>query len=211
MSLGHGGVGGGHACCRLCAAAEADKEHMHTVNALLRSELAAALAGLDAAEYPPLKQRPDSALQDGNAPPRGSVAMRAACDSSDSSDSDAQSPRSSSGSSADGTESSCAESSPRACSGDPPKPPAREAPAARATTPHWLEAAAPDEATSQHRVLVTHGTMALLLVSMTVLQLRHERQLTSPSPLAHIAQGSTEGSSTRAKDQGQRSGNWSSA
>lgn len=177
---------------------------MQTVNALLRSELAAARARLDAAGSPPLRQRLNLAAQNSTAPSRGPLTLRAACDSSESSDSDAQSPRSSSRSSAGSAHSSSAESSPRASRGDlPGKAPAEAAPAARATTPQWLEAAAPDQAHSQHRAPAMRGDMALLLISMTALQLRLERQLASPSPQANIAHASSEKHRAEAEDQRQ--------
>jgi hypothetical protein len=164
---------------------------MQTVNALLRSELAAAHARLDAAGSPPLRQRPDLAAQNCTAPSRGPLTLRATCDSSESSDSDAQSPRSSSCSDAGSTDSSSAESRPRTSSGDPPgKDLAQEARGTRATTPHWPDAAAPDQAQCQHRVPAMHDDMALLLVSMTALQLRLERQLASSSSQANIAHAS---------------------
>ena len=172
------------------------------MNALLRSELAAALARLDAAGSPPLRQRLKLAAQDSTAPSRGPLTLRATCDSSESADSDAQSARSSSRSSAGSTVSSSAENSPRGSRGDPPgKAPAEEALAARATTPQWLEAAAPDQAHSQHRAPAMRGDMALLFVSMTALQLRLERQLASPSPQANIAHASSEKHGSEAEDQ----------
>ena len=65
-----------HAWCRLSGEAEADREHTHAVNAMLRTELSAALARLAAADSPPPAPRPRSAPQQADS---SAAAQRAAC------------------------------------------------------------------------------------------------------------------------------------
>ena len=157
---------------------------MHTVNALLRAELANALSRMDSAESPPIRQRPNGAPQEHDpAASQGCAALvseQSPAKASESSTPCTLSPAQSCGPSLS-THMKIAHK-PSSIAQHRGLTPARRCDGDQTAQRHaWQTALSGDHASSQPKPVML-GLAPVLLISMTALQLQMERRLKATSP-----------------------------